>query len=389
MRQFWKFLNCTSKAFFFGLALCASAYAGGPRYVAGTSYFDPAMVGKPIVWANGTLQYYTDQGDLSAMVTRSQANSMIAAAAAVWNAVPTAAVNISAGGSLNEDVSGANVSSSGNTLTLPADIQSGYTAKPIAIVFDEDGSVINAFFGPGASTPVTATLANGASVSTQFTAGSGTSTAISPLTPNLYLAAGAIAQWTPQGLVLKNGTPAADAVVTWTPTASGVTAPTTASLSGSNGIVTQQLSVGPLASGAIVPVNACLTTGSGCAQFNVVSVSPATAQLQPIAGISQIEAAGDPFSPVVLEVTDSAGHPLAGAIVTFYETLDGWTQPCSAGAICPPAPLLQQEAVQATSGSDGMVVLNPIGSSGRAVRLYITAVAGTSALLNFELEQHP
>ena len=60
------------------------------------------MVGKPIVWANGTLQYYTDQGDLSAMVTRSQANSMIAAAAAVWNAVPTAAVNISAGGSLSE-----------------------------------------------------------------------------------------------------------------------------------------------------------------------------------------------------------------------------------------------------------------------------------------------
>ncbi|MGH9588369.1 MAG: hypothetical protein ACRD3F_15575, partial [Acidobacteriaceae bacterium] len=157
MNRLWRKLQPAKNlgAFALALALCASAYAGGPRYVAGTSYFDPAMAGKPILWANGILRYYTDLGDLSPTIPRSQANAMIAAAAAVWNAVPTAAVNISDGGDLSEDVSGANVSSSGNTLTLPADIQSGYTAKPIAIVLDEDGSVINAFFGPGASTPTT------------------------------------------------------------------------------------------------------------------------------------------------------------------------------------------------------------------------------------------
>ncbi|MGH9585416.1 MAG: IPT/TIG domain-containing protein, partial [Acidobacteriaceae bacterium] len=240
-----------------------------------------------------------------------------------------------------------------------------------------------------ASTSVTATLTNGASVSAQFSADSGAAAAISPLTPKLYLAAGASAEWTPEGLVLKNGTPTANAVVTWTPTATGVTAPTTASLSGSNGIVTQQLSVGPLTAGAVVPVNACLVSGSGCAQFDVVSVPPESAQLQPIAGVSQNFAAGQAFQPVTLEVTDPAGHPVAGAIVTFYETLDGWTPICSAQAFCPPAPLLQQEQVQATSDADGMVVLNPIVSSDRAVRLYITAVTGTTALLNFELEQYP
>lgn len=236
---------------------------------------------------------------------------------------------------------------------------------------------------------VTAILANGASVSTQFTAATGTAAAISALTPNLYLASGAVAQWTPQGLVLKNGSPAADAVVTWVPAATGVTAPTTASLSGSNGIVTQQLSVGPLAGGMTVPVNACLATGSGCAQFDVVSVPASTAQLQPIAGVSQTLAAGQFFSPVALEVTDSSGHPLAGAIVTFYETLDRWTPPCSPGASCPPAPLIQQQTAQATSGPDGMVVLTPIDSSSEAARLYVTAVVGNSAILNFELEQHP
>lgn len=236
---------------------------------------------------------------------------------------------------------------------------------------------------------ITAALANGASVATQISAQAGATPAISALTPNLYLAAGATAQWTPQGLVLNNGTPAANAVVTWTPVSGGVSAPTTASVSASNGIVTQQLSAGPLTAGKIVPVNACLVLNGNCAQFDVVSVSPATAQLTAIAGAAQKIFASQPLSPVTLEVTDPAGDPMAGAVVTFYETLDDWTPPCSAGAMCPPAPLIEQQTVQATSASDGTVVLNPIASPGQAVRLYVTAVTGSSALLNFELEQHP
>src|ERR1700751_2643195 len=127
------------------------AHAGGPRYVVGTSYFDPTMTGQAIVWANGQVRYYTDLGNLGAAVNQSEANAMIASAAAVWNSVPTAAVNIFSGGILNEDVNGSNVSSSGAALTIPVDIQSSDTAKPVAVVYDEDGSVINAFFGPGAS----------------------------------------------------------------------------------------------------------------------------------------------------------------------------------------------------------------------------------------------
>jgi len=240
-----------------------------------------------------------------------------------------------------------------------------------------------------ALTAVTASLANGAAVTTTFTASSTAAPAISALTPNLYLAAGATAQWTPQGLVLNNGAPAANAAVTWTPVTAGVRAPTTASLSASNGIVTQQLAAGPLTAGVTVPVNACLSTGSTCALFNVVSVSPLTAQLTPITGIAQNIPATQPFTPVILEVTDPAGDPMAGAIVTIYETLDAWTPACSAQAACPPAPLLQQQTVQLTSGSDGTVTLNPITNPTQPVRLYITAVTGSSALLNFELTQYP
>jgi IPT/TIG domain len=259
-----------------------------------------------------------------------------------------------------------------------------------SVVAAANGTAILAVAANSASpTAITASLANGASVVTQFAAQSGFASVISAITPDLYLAAGATAQWTPRGLVLQNGTPAANAAVTWAPVTSGVSAPTTASLSGSNGIVTQQLTAGPIPVGSTVPVNACLVSNGGCAQFNVVSVSPATAQLTPIAGVAQNIPITQAFTPVTLEVTDPAGDPIAGAVVIFYETLDAWTTPCSAQAICPPAPLLEQQTLQVISSSDGTVVLNPIATPGQPVRLYVTAVTGNSALLNFELDQYP
>ena len=239
------------------------------------------------------------------------------------------------------------------------------------------------------SATVAATLSNGASVSTTFTPQSGASTSINPITPTLYLAAGATAQWTAAGLVLQNGSPAPNTAITWTPVTRGVTAPTSATLSGTNGIVTQQLSAGPIPAGITVPVNACFSSGTTCAQFNVVSVAPSTAQLTPIAGIAQNIPSTQPFAPIVLQVTDPLGNPLAGAIVTIYETLDAWTPACAAQAACPPAPLIQQQSQQLISAADGTVTFNPIAASGQPDRLFITAVTGSSAILNFGLTQYP
>ncbi|HEX3470668.1 MAG TPA: hypothetical protein VHT28_05735, partial [Silvibacterium sp.] len=129
----------------------SDAYAGGPRWTAGSSYFNSSAKGKPIVWANGQVGYYVDLGNLSASVNQSQAKTMISNAAAVWNAVATAAVKITAKGSLSEDVNGTNVTTGPNGVTMPADIQPTATTRPVAIVLDADGSVINAFYGAGAS----------------------------------------------------------------------------------------------------------------------------------------------------------------------------------------------------------------------------------------------
>ena len=85
----------------------------------GSSYFNPGVVGQPVHWANGQLNYYVDQGPLNSSVTNQQATAMVDAAAALWSAIPTAGVTLTDKGPLNEDVSGANivVSSTGFTVT--------------------------------------------------------------------------------------------------------------------------------------------------------------------------------------------------------------------------------------------------------------------------------
>ena len=121
--------------------------AGGPRHVAGTTFFNPGVMGQPMHWANGQLTYYVDQGPLSATVSNQQATAMVATAAALWNAVPTAGVNIVNGGNLNEDVSGLNIVPGTQNLSQPSDVAPSATSYPVAVIFDADGSVLDGIYG--------------------------------------------------------------------------------------------------------------------------------------------------------------------------------------------------------------------------------------------------
>src|SRR5579871_3360014 len=68
--------------------------AGGPRYVAGTSVFDPSVMGRTVVWPQGVITYYTDQGNLSPILPNASANAFVASAFGVWTSVPTAALTV-------------------------------------------------------------------------------------------------------------------------------------------------------------------------------------------------------------------------------------------------------------------------------------------------------
>jgi hypothetical protein len=144
-------------AFFGLLALAmmpALAVAGGPKYIAGSSYFNSGLEGQPIAWANGKISYYVDQGALSSYVTHTQAVAMVDAAAALWSNVATAAVALSDQGTLAEDVTGSNLKASSRVITAPADVTPAATGYSVAVLFDADGAIIDALYGEYSSEPL-------------------------------------------------------------------------------------------------------------------------------------------------------------------------------------------------------------------------------------------
>jgi hypothetical protein len=103
-----------------------------------------------LTWTQGTISYYTDQGDLSSVLAGPSADSFVADAFSQWTSIPTAAVAAIHGGQLTENVSGANVAVSNGVITAPADITPAAVNTPVGIVYDADGSVTNALLGQGA-----------------------------------------------------------------------------------------------------------------------------------------------------------------------------------------------------------------------------------------------
>jgi hypothetical protein len=127
------------------------ARAGGPKYVAGSSYFNSSTMGQPLTWSQGEVNYYTDQGSLSPILPNSAANALVASAFAQWTAVSTATLSATNAGQLAEDVNGSNIAvGADGAVTAPADIIPSATQTPVGVVYDYDGSVTDALLGAGA-----------------------------------------------------------------------------------------------------------------------------------------------------------------------------------------------------------------------------------------------
>jgi hypothetical protein len=119
-----------------------AARAGGPLYVGG-----PGMAeGVPFVWNINPLTYWTDQGSLGTL-NNTDANTLVQQAFQAWQDVPTATISFSRSGPLGADVTASNIMDVQNALgdcsTLPGD-PAGGIAKPRTIVYDTDGSILEA-----------------------------------------------------------------------------------------------------------------------------------------------------------------------------------------------------------------------------------------------------
>ena len=123
--------------------------AGGPAFIAGSG-FDPGVAGQPIIWANASVQYHTDQGDLSPILTNAQADALVGTAITAWTSAPGVGLTVAQAGHLAEDVTGSNIQVTDSVITAPADITPSATTTPLGIVYDYDGTVTDALLGEGA-----------------------------------------------------------------------------------------------------------------------------------------------------------------------------------------------------------------------------------------------
>lgn len=143
-------LRCIPALALISVFCASSAHAGGPKYIAGSSYFNAGTMGQPLTWSQGQMNYYTDQGDLSPILPNAAANSFVASSFSIWTSVSIAALTATAAGQLAEDVNGSNIEVSDGAVIAPADITPEATEKPVGIVYDYDGSVTDALLGSGA-----------------------------------------------------------------------------------------------------------------------------------------------------------------------------------------------------------------------------------------------
>jgi hypothetical protein len=234
---------------------------------------------------------------------------------------------------------------------------------------------------------VIASLTNGSSLQAQFAGG--TPPILASLSPRLSLAAGVAFTWTVQALVLSNGVPLASQSVAWQTPSGGISPQgSAAALTNSAGIASKNLTVGPLAEGQVVGINACLNGTSQCVAFTAYGARPEYALLEPISGVSQTLAASGTPSQIALRLLDMDGDPLAGGTVALYQALYAWSPPCAPHMVCTQGSLLATQAATATSAVDGSVTFLAISLPGVATNLLGLAASGNTATVPIAIEQH-
>jgi hypothetical protein len=187
-----------------------------------------------------------------------------------------------------------------------------------------------------------------------------TVTAVQPVE---YVSAGAAVAWNPLLIVADNIAPTTGVLVDWQNVSGPVVATPGQSQVNATGVAQTLATVGPLAAGAQSLLSGCVWT-SVCATFTTQGVDPADLRVVAVSGAGQVVSASGTLTPVVLRVTDAAFHPVAGAVVEVYQTVDAWQQPCADRGRGPIAPILASSQGSATSNADGLVTIAPQQLSG-------------------------
>src|SRR5271170_8082893 len=203
-----------------------------------------------------------------------------------------------------------------------------------------------------------------------------------------YIVEGATVEWSPQLSVTDNFASTTGLPIGWQ-TISG-----TASVSPANSQVNSQeiahavATAGPLTAGAQAVLSGCAWTNI-CASFTTQGVDLADLRLIAVSGAGQTVSANGTLTPVVLQVTDLASHPVAGAVVQIYQTVDAWEAACPDRGRCPIAPVLASSQSTLVSDANGFLTIAPQQISGNAETTNLAAATGTQGFISLALQKQP
>ena len=212
-----------------------------------------------------------------------------------------------------------------------------------------------------------------------------TATAVQPME---YVATGATIAWTAQLNVADNVASPTGVLIDWQTISGPIVVSPGQSQVNSEGVASTLATVGPLAPGSQALLSACAWT-SVCATFTAQGVDPAELRLVAVSGAGQIVSASGALSPVVLLVTDAASHPVAGATVQVYQTVDAWQPSCPDRGRCPIPPVLASTQYSLISDANGLLTITPQQLVGVAETTNLAAATGTQGFLSLTLEKQP
>jgi hypothetical protein len=206
--------------------------------------------------------------------------------------------------------------------------------------------------------------------------------------PVEYVAAGATVAWTPQLNLADNTASTTGVLVSWRRISGAVAASPGQSQVNTQGVASTLATAGPLATGAQALLSGCAWTNV-CATFATQAVDPAELRVVAVSGAGQIVSASGALNPVVLLVTDAASHPVAGAAVQVYQTVDAWQIPCPDRGRCPIPPILASTQYSLISDANGLLTITPQQLTGVAETTNLAAATGTQGFLSLTLEKQP
>jgi hypothetical protein len=260
-------------------------------------------------------------------------------------------------------------------------------ASPCVVLTDSTGLASTLVTPTAFGTVTLQASAAGALQTDTFNAVTRSVTSVRPVE---YIASGATVTWMPQAIVVQNGAPAPGQLVNWTGSI-GMSVSPVQTPANSLGAAEGMAVSGPLGAGAQANGHACSWTvpSAVCADFAATGIDLADLRLVIVSGAGQTVALAGTFAPVVMEVTDLAGNPVAGAAVAIHQTATALGMPCPTHGPCPLAPVYARTETAAISDADGLFSVTPMQIPGVAEETNIAVATGTQVFISLSIEQGP